>query len=45
MLQFIIYLVVAIATFRIGWYLFYDTKDSYTTDGEFQVFWLCCALL
>lgn len=44
MLQFIIYLVVAIATFRIGWYLFYDTKDSYTTDGEFQLFWLACAV-
>lgn len=45
MLQFIIYLVVAIATFRTGWYLFYDNKDSYTSDGEFQLFWLLCALL
>ena len=44
MLQFIIYVAVAIVTFRTGWRLYYDQKDDYTSDGEFQMFWLLIAI-
>lgn len=45
MIELIIYLVLAVATFKGGYILFYDGKDSYTTDNEFLFFWICAALL